>query len=149
MAVVNDTPLTQESEALLALVDNDVFAIIDYEGFVARLRAIEAAAARRAIEGSGVVEALDGLLDYPYILDAWGCRGCQQETGHSPTCPVGKALAVWSAVKMGTDRLRDAKVHEALAALPRPEEPRVDEGHEQRRSNAWRSINGLTPDARP
>ena len=55
------TPLTQESVDLLADVYGTQMSLTVYPS---RLRAIEAAAARRAIEGSGVVSV-------ERLLDAW------------------------------------------------------------------------------
>ena len=94
------TPLTDESEALLAEVHGTQMALTV---FPARLRAIEAAAARRALEGSGVVEALESIRDYQ---------------------PTEVTYDDFAYARMVKSYQRAAR--QALAALPRPEEPRVE-----------------------
>jgi hypothetical protein len=119
------TPLTDESEALLAEVHGTQMALTV---FPARLRAIEAAAARRALEGSGVVHE-------PVLFD--------------PTGPVYDSLPHPKASRyelsgallrdQSADPLADPDAYDrrillvtvasaarALAALPHPEEPRVE-----------------------
>ena len=100
------TPLTAESEALLAEVHGTQMALTV---FPARLRAIEAAAARRAIEGSGVVEdAREAASAMP--ADACPACGAGRDTGlitHADWCPL-------------------FRLYRALAALHHPEKPRVE-----------------------
>lgn len=50
------------------------------------------------------VEALNELTAYPFAFDNWGCRDCQQETGHSPRCRVGKAIAAYQTAIATRDR---------------------------------------------
>lgn len=64
--------------------------------------------------------ALGGLLDYPYVMDGYGCRGCGRDVAHDESCPVGKALAVWSEATMGEAP--------ALAPAATPAPPAPGEG---------------------
>lgn len=81
------TPLTQESVDLLADVYGTQMSLTVYPS---RLRAIEAAAARRAVEGSGVVsvEALAKAL-HAIGMGCWSPRGpggalCKEVTEGNP-----------------------------------------------------------------
>ena len=107
----DQTPLTAESEALLAMAEHWRDDCKTQCAVTARVRdavhLIETAAARRAIEGSGMVEA---LVEATSLLP---------EDAPEPG-PYPDMSAVW--YERGWDDRGDA----ILAALPRPEEPRVE-----------------------
>ena len=120
------TPLTEESEALLERIyslNGRSFPLATREDFAR----IETAAARRAIERSGVVEALRFLSTYekdpPEVMyDQWAYIRLLAVVHDVATCALDGVPTApgWSS------RPYAGAIRQALAALPRPEEPSPD-----------------------
>lgn len=120
------TPLTEESEALLERIyslNGRSFPLATREDFAR----IETAAARRAIERSGVVEALRFLSTYekdpPEVMyDQWAYIRLLAFVHDVATCALDGVPTApgWSS------RPYAGAIRQALVALPRPDEPRVE-----------------------